>query len=96
VQRLDFMAHTRPFISYMVVAVSPPFGPVTGGAIVVVCGIGFKLTNENINYLKCRFSDGYNTLVEPAIYEDEYMLRCRTPDFSRFRREHAELAWIRA
>lgn len=85
-RRLDVLALSRPFVSYMVVGVSPTFGPVTGGATIAVCGIGFKLTNDNINHLKCRFSDGYNTLVEPAIYEDGFTLRCRTPDFSRFRR----------
>ena len=38
----------------------------------------------NINHLKCRFSDGSHTMDVPAVYVDEGMLRCTSPDFSRF------------
>ena len=44
----------------------------------------FRLTNENVNHAQCRFSDGRNTVVVPAIYEDEFILRCTAPDFSRY------------
>ena len=49
-----------------------------------VCGLGFKLTNDRIAHLKCRFSDGHNAVVVSAIYIDEFQLRCTVPDFSRF------------
>ena len=68
----------------MVTELSPNKGPVTGGTSTAVCGMGFRLTNENVNHAQCRFSDGRNTVVVPAIYEDEFMLRCTAPDFSRY------------
>tara|TARA_B110001452_G_scaffold247239_1_gene233164 strand:- start:501 stop:1772 length:1272 start_codon:yes stop_codon:yes gene_type:complete len=83
-RRLDFLSAFKSYVYYMVAAISPDDGPVTGGTSVAVCGLGFRLTNENINHLKCRFSDGHHTKDVPAIYVSESMLRCTTPDFSRF------------
>ena len=82
-RRLDFLSSV-PHTFYMVTELSPNKGPVTGGTSTAVCGMGFRLTNENVNHAQCRFSDGRNTVVVPAIYEDEFMLRCTAPDFSRY------------
>jgi hypothetical protein len=83
-RRMDFMSAFKDYVHFMVTAVSPNDGPVTGGTSVAVCGMGFRLTNENVNHLKCRFSDGHHTKVVSAVYVDAGMLRCTTPDFSRF------------
>lgn len=83
VRRLDFLERMRPYVSYMVIGLSPTIGPVTGGVSVAVCGVGFVAANEQVNALKCRFSDGYNSAVVPAIFVDRNLLRCRAPDFSR-------------
>ena len=83
-RQLDFLHAARPFTSYMVAALSPDMGPVAGGTTTHVCGVGFALTNENVNHMKCRFSDGYNTQVVSAVHVDNRTLRCVTPDFSRY------------
>ena len=41
--------------------------------------LGFKLTNDNLNQLRCRFSDGTYSLQSPAVYADENTLRCVAP-----------------
>lgn len=83
-QRLDFLARSAPYTTFMVAALSPDMGPVAGGTTTFVCGLGFALTNENVNHLKCRFSDGDYEVVVPAAYVDSRTLRCVSPDFSRF------------
>ena len=60
-RRMDFMSAFKDYVHFMVTAVSPNDGPVTGGTSVAVCGMGFRLTNENVNHLKCRFTDGHHT-----------------------------------
>ncbi len=83
-RRLDFLSAFQSYVHFMVTAISPNDGPVSGGTAVTICGFGFRLTNENVNHLQCRFSDGDHTKVVPAIYVNERMLHCTSPDFSRY------------
>ena len=83
-RRLDFLSAFQSYVHFMVTAISPNDGPVSGGTAVTICGFGFRPTNEDVNHLQCRFSDGDHTKVVPAIYVNERMLHCTSPDFSRF------------
>ena len=83
-RNMQFSRLVGIYSSHMVVGLSPDMGPVAGGVSVGVCGVGFPMSNEAVNRLKCRFSDGYYTLATPAVYVDRYMLRCVSPDFSNF------------
>ena len=80
----DAQRYLGSYTSQVVVALSPRIGPVSGGVSVGVCGLGFSQANEAVSHVACRFTDGRYSIDVPAVYVDEFHLRCTTPDFTRF------------
>ena len=80
----DAQRYLGSYTSQIVVALSPRIGPVSGGVSVGVCGLGFTQANEGVSHVACRFTDGRYSIDVPAVYVDEFHLRCTTPDFTRF------------
>ena len=74
----------QPYQSHVVVALSPNIGPVSGGARVSVCGLGFPRANEAVGHLACIFTDGRYKVGVHAMWIDEHQVQCDVPDFSLF------------
>lgn len=81
---MRFMRKMQPFSALFVTGVSPPQGPINGGTQVMLCGVGFQNSNQDINQILVKFSDAFNSKSVPAQIVSGNRISFISPDFSAF------------